>query len=175
MQTLNHTDLEVIEAIIRKCNICFIGVVDQENKPYVLPMNYGYKDKVIYLHSAPEGRLIDIIEKNNNICITFSTDNELVFQHPKVACSYRMKSKSVVAMGKVEFIEDIDQKREALDILMQTYSLQKFKYNDPAVRNVKIWKVPIENISCKEFGAPHDEQHLKRNIEELKNNNKDKA
>ncbi len=172
MQTLNHTDNEVIEAIIRKCNLCFIGVVDPENKPYVLPMNFGFRDNVIYLHSAPEGRIIDIIENNNNICVTFSTDNELVFQHPEVACSYRMKSKSVVAMGQVEFIEDMDEKREALDILMETYIDKKFNYSDPAVRNVKIWKVAVDSISCKEFGAPHDEYKLKRSIEELKNNNK---
>ena len=174
MQTLNHTDIEVIEAIIRKCDICFIGVVTADNKPYVLPMNYGYKDEAIYLHSAPEGRLIDIIENNNHICITFSTDNELVFQHPEVACSYRMKSKSVVIEGQVEFIEDMDEKREALNTLMKTYSEKEFKYNDPAVRNVKIWKVPMNNVSCKEFGAPHDEYRLKRNIEELKNHPKNK-
>ena len=172
MQTLNHTDIEVIEAIIRKCDICFIGVVTADNKPYVLPMNY--KDEAIYLHSAPEGRLIDIIENNNHICITFSTDNELVFQHPEVACSYRMKSKSVVIEGQVEFIEDMDEKREALNTLMKTYSEKEFKYNDPAVRNVKIWKVPMNNVSCKEFGAPHDEYRLKRNIEELKNHPKNK-
>lgn len=173
MQTLNHTDKEVIEAIIRKCDLCFIGVVDPDNKPYVLPMNFGYRDNVIYLHSAPEGRIIDIIENNNHICVTFSTDNELVFQHPEVACSYRMKSKSVVAMGQVEFVEDMDAKREALDILMETYIDKKFKYNDPAVRNVKIWKIPVDSISCKEFGAPHDEYKLKRSIEELKNSTKD--
>nr|WP_319400546.1 pyridoxamine 5'-phosphate oxidase family protein [uncultured Carboxylicivirga sp.] len=175
MQTLNHKDIEVIEAIIRKCDICFVGVVDPENKPYVLPMNYGYKDQVIYLHSAPEGRIIDILNNNNNICVTFSTDNELVFQHPEVACSYRMKSKSVVAMGKVEFVEDMDEKREALNILMKTYSEKEFKYSDPAVKNVKIWKVAMDEVSCKEFGAPHDEYKLKRNLEELKNHPKNKA
>lgn len=175
MQTLNHNDIEVIEAIIRQCDICFIGVVDPDNKPYVLPMNYGYKDKVIYLHSAPEGRIIDILENNNNICITFSTDNELVFQHPEVACSYRMKSKSVVVMGKVQFIEAMDEKTEALNILMKTYSEKEFKYSDPAVRNVKIWKIPMDEVTCKEFGAPHDEYRLKRNIEELKKQNKNKA
>jgi len=168
MQTLNHTDKEVIEAIILKANICFIGLVDQDQKPYVLPMNYGYKDNAIYLHSAPEGRMIDIINNNNNICITFSIDNELVFQHPEVACSYRMTSKSVVINGKVEFIDDMEQKREALNILMKTYSEKKFEYSDPAVKNVKIWKVPMDEVTCKEFGAPHDQYKLKRNLEELK-------
>jgi len=172
MQTLQHTDSEVIEAIIHKCDICFVGVVDESNKPYVLPMNFGFKDNVIYLHSAPSGRIIDILNNNNNICVTFSTDHEMAFQHPEVACSYRMKSKSVIATGQVEFVEDMEIKRDALNILMANYSDMDFKYSDPAVKNVKIWKVPVDHISCKEFGAPHDEYKLKRSIEDLKNPHK---
>jgi len=156
MKTLEHKDQELIEAIIRSCEICFAGVVTPENVPYVLPMNFGYKDGIIYLHSAPTGRVITALENNPNICITFSTDHELVFQHPQVACSYRMKSKSVVAFGKVNFIEDMDQKREALNIIMKQYSDKEFNYSEPAIRNVKIWVIPVEEISCKEFGAPHD-------------------
>ena len=172
MQTIQHTDPEVIEAIIHKCDICFVGVVDESNKPYVLPMNFGFKDNVIYLHSAPTGRIIDILNNNNNICVTFSTDHEMAFQHPEVACSYRMKSKSVIATGQVEFVEDMEIKRDALNILMANYSDMDFKYSDPAVKNVKIWKVPVDHISCKEFGAPHDEYKLKRSIEDLKNPHK---
>lgn len=164
MKTLEYSDKQLIENIIRKCDICFVGVVDQENKPYVLPMNFGYKDEVIYIHSAPTGRVIDILNNNKNICVTFSIDHELVFQHPEVACSYRMKSKSVIAMGQVEFMddEDLDGKRDALNILMENYCDKKFTYNDPAVRNVKIWKVPVETITCKEFGAPHDPYQRER-------------
>ncbi|SMO57535.1 hypothetical protein SAMN06265379_10316 [Saccharicrinis carchari] len=155
MKTVEHLNSERIEAIIKKCDVCFIGVVDGD-MPYVLPMNFGYRNKVIYLHSAPEGRVVDILNKNSNICVTFSTDHELAFQHPEVACSYRMKSKSVVAWGKVNFQEDFNRKKEALNIIMEQYSDKKFKYSDPAIRNVKIWEVPIDKVSCKEFGAPHE-------------------
>ena len=71
-------------------------------------------------------------------------------------------------MGKVTFEQDMELKREGLNILMEQYSEKKFEYSDPAVRNVLIWKVPIDHVSCKEFGAPHDEYKMKRNIEELK-------
>ena len=155
MKTVEHLNSERIETIIKKCDICFIGVVDGDI-PYVLPMNFGYRDNFIYLHSAPEGRVVDILNKNSNICITFSTDHALAFQHPDVACSYRMKSKSVVAWGKVKFQEDMERKEEALNIIMEQYSDKKFKYSEPAIRNVKIWEVPIDKVSCKEFGAPHE-------------------
>ena len=127
--------------------------------PYVLPMNFGYKDGVIYLHSAQDGRSISILERNPKVCITFSIDHALVFQHPEVACSYRMRSKSVIAWGKVAYEEDFDKKVEALDIIMKQYSDKTFRYSDPAVRNVKIWTVDIDEVSCKEFGAPHKKSY----------------
>lgn len=156
MKTVEHKDQALIESIIRECDICFIGVVTPEMTPYVLPMNFGYKDGVIYLHSAPTGRVISALENNPSICVSFSNHRELAFQNQEVACSYRMKSSSVVAFGKVAFVDDMAEKREALDIIMDQYSDLDFSYSDPAVRNVKIWRVEIEEISCKEFGTPHD-------------------
>ena len=155
MKTLKHTDKELIGSIIQSCNVCFVGLADVDGTPYVMPMNFGYQDGVVYLHSAQEGRSISILEKNPKVCLTFNTDSELVYQHPQVACSYRMRAKSVIGWGNVRFEEDFDKKVEALDILMKQYSDDKFQYSDPAVKNVKIWVVELEKISCKEFGAPH--------------------
>lgn len=155
MKTVVFENKEKIEEVIFKSDICFIGMVDTENTPYVIPMNFGYQDGVIYLHSGPEGRAINILNHNRQVCITFSIDHELVFQHPKVACSYRMKAKSVICYGKVNFIEDLDDKRKALDIIMQHYSSREFQYSEPAVKNVKIWEVPLDQVSAKEYGVPH--------------------
>ena len=55
MKTLVHTDKELIEATIKKCDICYVGLADTDGTPYVLPMNFGYRDGVIYLHSAQDG------------------------------------------------------------------------------------------------------------------------
>ena len=71
MKTLVHTDKELIEATIKKCDICYVGLADTDGTPYVLPMNFGYRDGVIYLHSAQEGRSISILERNPRVCITF--------------------------------------------------------------------------------------------------------
>lgn len=64
MKTLIHTDKEQIESIIRQSDVCFVGMADTDGTPYVLPMNFGYKDGVIYLHSAQDGRSISILERN---------------------------------------------------------------------------------------------------------------
>ncbi|MDD2435963.1 MAG: pyridoxamine 5'-phosphate oxidase family protein [Massilibacteroides sp.] len=155
MKTVVHKDKAFIEETIRRCDICYLGMADTDGTPYVLPMNFGYKDGTVYLHSAQEGRSISILDHNPKVCLAFSIDHDLVFQHPEVACSYRMRSKSVIAWGKVVYEEDFDRKVEALDLLMAHYSDKTFKYSDPAIRNVKIWKIDFEEVTCKEFGAPH--------------------
>lgn len=155
MKTLVHTDKEQIESIIAHSDVCFVGLADTDGTPYVLPMNFGYRDGTIYLHSAQEGRSLAILARNPKVCITFSIDHDLVFQHPEVACSYRMRSKSVIAWGTVAYEDDFDRKVDALNIIMKQYSDKEFRYSDPAVKNVKIWTVDIEEVTCKEFGAPH--------------------
>ena len=147
------TSQEEIDAIIAKCNICYVGLADTDGTPYVFPMNFGYKDGVIYLHSAQEGSHIDILKKNNRICVTFSTDHVLSYQSVQVACSYTMKSKSVIAQGTVSFEEDFDKKVEILNIFMKNYSKETFKYSTPAINNVKIWKVEVDKMTGKEFGV----------------------
>ena len=64
MKTLVHTEKEHIEEIIRSCDVCFVGLADTDGTPYVIPMNFGYRNGVIYLHSAQEGRSISILERN---------------------------------------------------------------------------------------------------------------
>ncbi len=147
------TSQEEIDAIIAKCDVCYVGLADTDGTPYVLPMNFGYKDGIIYLHSGQEGRKIDLLKRNNRVCITFCSDRVLSYQSEQVACSYTMKSKSVIARGTACFEEDFDKKVEILNIFMKHYSDKEFKYSDPAINNVKVWKVEIDNITCKAFGV----------------------
>ena len=99
-------------------------------------MNFGYENDTLYLHSGPEGGKIEMLQHNNNVCITFSLGHKLVYQHKQVACSYSMRSESAMCRGKVEFIEDMEEKRRALDIIMRHYTKDQFSYSDPAVRSI---------------------------------------
>lgn len=158
MKTCIIEEKERIETIIMNCDACFVGITDLDGNPYVVPMNFGYENGTLYLHSGPEGGKIEMLERNNHVCITFSHGHKLVYQHEKVACSYSMRSESVMCLGQVHFIEDIDEKRRALNIIMRHYSEKEFTYSDPAVRNVKVWQVPIEKMTGKVFGLRADEK-----------------
>jgi len=152
MRTSFITDKIEIESIINQCDICFVGFTEKDGTPYVIPMNFGYLDGDIILHSAPEGKHIGLLELSNRICVTFCSDRKLAYQHPDVACSYSMTSKSVVCKGSVSFIEDLEEKEKALNSMMQKFTKKEFKYSAPALRNVKVWRVSVDEMTSKSFG-----------------------
>jgi nitroimidazol reductase NimA-like FMN-containing flavoprotein (pyridoxamine 5'-phosphate oxidase superfamily) len=152
MRTTIITDKIEMESIIDQCDICFLGMVELDGSPYVIPMNFGYCNGDIILHSAPEGKHLHLVENNNKVCVTFCSDRKLVYQHPDVACSYSMLSKSVLCKGKVSFIEDLNEKAETLNSMMSKFSDRKFKYSTPALANVKVWRIKVEEMTAKAFG-----------------------
>ncbi|HPR30783.1 MAG TPA: pyridoxamine 5'-phosphate oxidase family protein [Prolixibacteraceae bacterium] len=153
MRTYEIVDRNEIEAILAACRTAYLGLADRDQRPYVVPMNFGYRDGTIYLHSAQSGRKWEIMQSNPKACITFCLGDELAWQHEQVACSYRMKSKTVIAEGKIEFIDDDDEKTRAMNILMAQYSDRIFTYSKPAIRNVGVFKMKIERLAAREFGA----------------------
>lgn len=55
MKTIVIEDKQRIESIILQADACFVGITDLEGNPYVVPMNFGYENDTLYLHSGPEG------------------------------------------------------------------------------------------------------------------------
>jgi len=152
MRTSFITDKKEIEAIINQCDICFVGITEADGSPYVIPMNFGYSNGEIILHSGPHGKHLSLLQLNNRICVTFCTGRKMVYQHPDVACSYSMLSKSVVCKGSISFIDDLAEKELTMNILMKNYSDRAFKYSTPALTNVKIWRMKIDEMTAKAFG-----------------------
>ena len=72
---------------------------------YVVPVNYIYKDGIIYAHSAL-GHKINMMRKNPNVC----------FEVDEIESIFRWKS--VIAWGKFEEITDIDEKQQAMQAII---------------------------------------------------------
>ena len=152
MKNRKITLKEEIERIIKKCDVCNVAMVDPDGRPYVIPMNFGYKNNCIFLHSSQKGKKIDILKQNNSVCVSFSTDHLLRWQSEKVACSYSMKYRSVLAYGKVEFVTEQEDKIDALNEIMKQYTDREYKYSDPSVKEVMVFKVNIQKLEGRAYG-----------------------
>jgi nitroimidazol reductase NimA-like FMN-containing flavoprotein (pyridoxamine 5'-phosphate oxidase superfamily) len=140
------TDPDAITSIIRKSTVCRLAMSD-DGQPYVIPMSFGYKDGVVYFHSASEGRKIDVLQKNPRVCIEFDTDCRL--KTGDSPCNWGFSFQSAVAFGVAAFIEDAAEKRAALDIIMRQYCSETFTYPASAVDKIVVIKVAITELTGK--------------------------
>lgn len=144
------TDKQTIESILKEAHICRIAMCD-EDLPYIVPMNFGYKDACIYLHSAKEGRKIDILKRNPHIC--FEVESKVEIKTGEKACNWGMKYISVIGSGKVIFVYEEQEKLEALNILMEKYAgTTAFEYREESLSKVQILKIKIEEMTGKKAG-----------------------
>jgi nitroimidazol reductase NimA-like FMN-containing flavoprotein (pyridoxamine 5'-phosphate oxidase superfamily) len=143
------TDRAEIESIIQRSLVCRLGMVD-ENRPYIVPLCFGYKDNTLYFHSANQGRKIDILKKNNTVCFEFDIDYEPIkADNP---CEWGMNYKSVIGFGKAYLVDDVEAKRPALDLIMQQYSDGTFDYLETKIKNILVIRVEIEHMTGKQSG-----------------------
>jgi len=143
-------DKEILKSLLGKAKICRIAL-SEDNKPYIIPMNFGFKDDCLYLHSANKGRKIEILRKNNHICFEIDLKTELI-KAPE-PCNWSMRYYSVIGFGKAAFIENIKGKIEALDLIMAKYAPdQTFEYQKSMVDDLVILKVQITELTGKKSG-----------------------
>jgi nitroimidazol reductase NimA-like FMN-containing flavoprotein (pyridoxamine 5'-phosphate oxidase superfamily) len=140
------TLLTEIEAIIRRAQVCRLAMIDGA-EPYIVPLNFGYSDMRLYFHSAPHGRKIDILRRNNRVCFEFDIDHEIVTA-PK-ACEWGFRYQSVIGTGKAFFIEEPQAKKEALDVVMRQYSDGAYDYSENRMQKIVAFGVAIETLTGK--------------------------
>jgi nitroimidazol reductase NimA-like FMN-containing flavoprotein (pyridoxamine 5'-phosphate oxidase superfamily) len=137
-------------------DICHLAMVDG-GKPYVIPMNYGYvvggyqeggtAAGALYFHSAPEGRKIQVLRENPQVCFSIVADHQLI--EGVKACSWSANYRSVIGTGNAVIITDPAGKNEGLKILMAQYSDRDYEFSDSDLERVVVIRVDIESLSGK--------------------------
>ncbi len=152
---LRRKDREVTETselmqIIDQCKVCRIGVQDNAGL-YIVPMNFGYtyenNQLVLFFHSAKEGRKINALKENIDICFEMDCEHRLITGDE--ACQYSYSFKSIIGNGKVVFIDDVEEKKTALSILMRHQTGKVFSFDDRMVNSVLVFKIIVHEFAGK--------------------------
>ena len=142
------TDRAIIEEILKESEICRLAMMDG-NRPYLLPFNYGYRDGYIYIHCAPEGKKLDLLRKNPEVCFEIEHTAELI--KADKACNWSELYRSVVGYGRVEIIRDLADKVLGLEIIMKSNGAHgPQEFNDRHVNACLILKLKITEITGKQ-------------------------
>lgn len=147
------TDSREIEEILHKAEVCYLSFA-KGNTPYVIPVNYGYEDGIIYIHSAREGRKLEMIRGNKQVCFAVHVDAK-IYERGDKACRWGTAYRSVIGFGEAYISHSFKQKKHALDVIMNHYSeSQSFEYDENAVENVVIIRIEISGMTGKKSSVP---------------------
>ena len=144
-------DIADIMEIVKRCEVVHLAMA-VDNKPYIVPVNFGYaydnEQLELYFHCAESGKKIDMLRINPNICFEMDCDHQLI--EGTNACAYGFQYSSVIGMGKADFVEDTELKKHYLNKLMLNVAQKEFDFNDQQVANIAIVKITVSQISGKQ-------------------------
>ena len=154
--------------IIDNSHYAVLAVVDEHNKAYAVPISPARVGDVLYIHSAKEGRKVDLIKHDSPVVLTFvgevqvpapikeedfleaKDDNQLASITSK---HFTTEFESAIIVGKAVIVEDTEEKIEGLRAISQKYTPENMKYFDDAAKasidRTMVIKIEINEITAK--------------------------
>lgn len=114
-------------AILNRCDVIRIGF-SASTTPYIVPMHFCIfvKDNALTLclHGALQGRKMDLLTENS--VVSFEADRLLrTYGEPGgLACIWSADFESVMGVGALRLVEQMEEKQSALDALMLRYGFE---------------------------------------------------
>ena len=149
------TDPEQIRHILETGKVLHLGLA-VDNEPYVVPMNYGYTMEdgklTLYLHSAVRGKKLEMIQTNPKVF--FSIDCDRMPFEGRVPCQYGMVYSSIMGRGVASIVEDVEEKKQAMTLLMKTQTGKDFTFEDRLVSIVTVIRIDVSEYTAKHRPLP---------------------
>jgi len=145
------TDRAVVDGLLRTCQVGRLGTVGPEGRPMIKPLNFCFHNGHIYFHSAREGEKMEHITANPRVC--FETDLPVALVRARRnPCDCEYLYRSVIAEGRAVVVTDEQERREALDALMQKYQPdgEWGEYTAQRLVLTAVVRIEIERMTGKE-------------------------
>ncbi|NHJ46342.1 MAG: flavin-nucleotide-binding protein [Asgard group archaeon] len=143
------TDENELKAILKQTKYVTIAMC-QNNEPYLISLSHGYDpDKnCIYFHCASKGKKIDILKENNVVW------GQVIFDAGYIQGKCNHAYATTMFKGKVTFLEDFDEKKAALHLMVHQLEDDPEAYlskeiSEKAITNVAVGRIDIEYLSGK--------------------------
>ena len=142
------TDFSKIHNFISSENTLRLGLFDNEF-PYIVPLSYGFECEgegfTFYVHSALEGKKVDLISANSNVCVEIDNNSGFVELGDGITTDYQ----SFIGFGKAYLCEGYE-KIKGLDLLMKNCGFGGFPDGKcKLIPITNVYKIVIDNYTCK--------------------------
>ena len=143
------TDKNEIFDILSRCDTVRIGI-QGDGCPYIVPITPAVEMEegkaVVYFHCAKEGRKIELLRANPNVCI----EGDFFIKTEKIAHGITTRYESVIGFGRCEFLKDEGEIVRALRLLVEQYGYPNYPLEEcKSLSRVLVGKIVLDEITGK--------------------------
>jgi uncharacterized protein len=154
-----HYERATIDAILDEGLVCHVGFVGPDG-PVVIPTAYGRQGDQLYLHGAPANAMLVGASGGGHLCVTVTLVDGLVLA--RSAFHHSINYRSVVIYGVGQEVTDAEEKRQALDAIVEHLVPGRGADARPPtaseLRATRVVRVPLDEASAKvRTGGPKDD------------------
>jgi nitroimidazol reductase NimA-like FMN-containing flavoprotein (pyridoxamine 5'-phosphate oxidase superfamily) len=158
---------ESANAILDEALVAHVGFV-VDDQPFVIPMAYGRDDDRVILHGSVASRLLRTLKTGVRLCVTVTIVDAVVLARSQFPTSKNYRS--VVIVGTAHSIEDVDEKRRAMETMIEHVAPGRGSEarapTEAELRQITVLEIPIDTASVKarRDGAIDDAEDLELDI-----------
>lgn len=138
---------ELAESILYHGRELHLAMINSD-VPYVIPLNYGYDQDYIYIHSKREGKKLDCIKAHPRVCFSISEVVERV--GGQRSCQWTTAFRSLVGYATARVIDDREEKIAGYDIIMKHFGGPVGDYEERYLQQSVIICLKIETMSIRQ-------------------------
>ena len=144
-----NMELEGMVALLKSQSVGRLAM-DNNGRPYIVPLHYLYETGKIYFHSRKDGLKISCFLVNPQVC--FEVDELIKINSGEIACDFTTNYRSVLAFGTVRIMEKPAEKAAVINRLVEKYARgDSFKQpSQESLANVAIVEISITEMTGKE-------------------------
>ena len=142
------TDKDLLRRVIDEAQVMRLGMC-RDNKPYVVPLSFGYDGDLIYFHCARQGMKTDYLRENPHVSFELESKAEII-RHESDPCKFDFSYRSVIGFGEASEVTGVGRKRAALSIIMRHYTEKEWSFPLPMLLAVAVWRIRVTALSGKQ-------------------------
>lgn len=133
--------------VVDKCEYATLAMIDTDGRPYCLPISIARDEDIIYFHSAKEGRKIDALRNDPNVCMSCVGDTL------RAKDKFTTEFESAILRGKASEVTEDEEKIHGLKLICERHTPTNMHEFDTAIEKslfrTGVWKIEIADITGK--------------------------
>ena len=135
-----------LRRILADARVCRVAMCDGD-RPYLVPLSFALDGDDVVLHSAREGRKLDILRRHPAVC--FEVEEGVEIDIGPSPCNTGMRFRTVIGHGVVEFVDDAPECARLLALFGPRYGAPDGPLAPTDVERTTVLRIRVRDLTGK--------------------------